>query len=63
MLTLTFARERETKNTIRYAEQGADAEQAVGTLYVKKSALAKVGNPETIGVVIGDVKEFDERNA
>jgi len=37
--TLTFALERETKNTVRYAEQTDGKPPAIGTLYVQKWAL------------------------
>jgi hypothetical protein len=57
MLTLTFSRDRETKNTILFREDGPDT-PAIGPLYVQKHALAKLGNPEKLAVVIGDPKEF-----
>ena len=37
--TLTFAMERETKNTVRYQEQTAGEPPVVGTLYVQRWAL------------------------
>jgi hypothetical protein len=49
-LTVNFELERETKNTVRYAEQGDNP--VVGTLYVKKSAAAKLGNPEKMAVTL-----------
>lgn len=49
-IVLTFTQERETKTTWRYAEDGD--EPVVGTLYVKKSAAAKMGNPEALTVTI-----------
>jgi hypothetical protein len=39
---LTFTLERETKNTIRYAEDASGRPPAIGTLYVQKWLL---GNP------------------
>lgn len=41
MLKIRFEFERETKNTVRYQEVGnsADADKAVGTLYIQKSVL------------------------
>ena len=36
---LTFKREKETKNTVRYQEQGTDI--VIGPLYMQKSALGK----------------------
>ena len=38
-----FTKERETKNTVRFAEVGDEANHKIGTLYVKKTALNKVG--------------------
>ena len=37
--TLTFAMERETKNTVRYQEQTGGEPPVVGTLYVQRWAL------------------------
>ena len=48
--TLEFELERETKNTVRFSELGDDP--VVGTLYVKKSAVAEMGNPESMEVVL-----------
>jgi hypothetical protein len=45
MLITKFTRERETKNTVRYAEHGAD--HKIGVLYVQKSALATLGGDLT----------------
>ena len=36
MLELSFERERETKNTVRYEEQVTDEPPVVGTLYLQK---------------------------
>jgi len=44
--------ERDTKNTIRFAETAAEDEQKVGTIYVPKSTLADLGNPSTITLTI-----------
>jgi hypothetical protein len=59
MLTKTFTRERDTKRTVRFQEEGPEDEQAIGVLYVKKTALQAMGNPEALGVVIGGVGEFE----
>jgi hypothetical protein len=42
---ITFRTLRETKHTIRFEEvvEGQMAEPIVGTIYVKKGALAKMG--------------------
>ena len=52
MLELSFQRERETKNTVRYEEQVSDAPPVVGTLYLQKYALNRLGNPECLRVTI-----------
>ena len=49
-MELTFKKDKETKNTVRYAEQGD--EPVVGTLYLQKSAVEKLGNPDTLKVTI-----------
>lgn len=50
---LTFTLERETKNTIRYAEDASGKPPAIGTLYVQKWLL---GNepPKQLVVTIAD---------
>jgi hypothetical protein len=51
--TLTFTLERETKNTIRYAEDASGKPPAIGTLYVQKWLL---GNepPRKLTITIGE---------
>jgi hypothetical protein len=49
-VTLTFTKDKETKGTFRYAEDGD--EPVVGTVYVRKAAAEKLGNPEKITVSI-----------
>ncbi len=51
---LTFTLERETKNTIRYAEDTNGKPPAIGTLYVQKWLL---GNepPKNLVVTIADI--------
>jgi hypothetical protein len=51
--TLTFTLERETKNTIRYAEDSNGSPPAIGTLYVQKWLL---GNqpPRKLTITIGE---------
>jgi hypothetical protein len=39
--TLTFSLERETKNTVRYAEQTGGKPPTVGTIYVQKWAMGQ----------------------
>ena len=50
---LTFTLERETKNTIRYAEDASGKSPGIGTLYVQKWLL---GNepPKNLVVTIAD---------
>jgi len=52
MLELSFERERETKNTVRYEEQVMDEPPVVGTLYLQKYALNRLGNPDRLRVTI-----------
>jgi hypothetical protein len=49
--TLTFTLERETKNTIRYAEDADGKPPAIGTLYVQKWLLGKEP-PKTLTITI-----------
>jgi len=51
-LALRFERERETKNTVRYQELAQEGEQVVGTLYVRKAELARLGDPDALTVVV-----------
>jgi hypothetical protein len=39
VLGVTFDRERETKNTVRFEDRAGDDPPAVGTLYMQKSAF------------------------
>ena len=41
MLELSFERERETKNTVRYQEEADGKPPVVGTLYVQRWALGQ----------------------
>jgi hypothetical protein len=52
---LTFTLERETKNTIRYAEDASGKPPAIGTLYVQKWLL---GNepPQRLTITIGEAE-------
>lgn len=52
-IKVDFLLERETKGTRRFQEVHADTEEPmIGTLYVRKSALARIGNPEKLAVTI-----------
>jgi hypothetical protein len=54
--TLTFTRERETKNTIRYSEDVNGTTPAIGTLYVQKWLLGKEP-PRVMFVTLDEVEE------
>jgi hypothetical protein len=54
--TLTFALERETKNTIRYSEDTDGKPPAIGTLYVQKWLLGKEP-PKKLTITIGAAEE------
>ena len=48
-----FNVERETKRTRRFTEdEHPEGLEVIGTVYVQKHALAKIGNPSRIRVVI-----------
>lgn len=52
-LTATLVQERETKNTVRFMEEETiDGPPVVGTLYVQKYALKRLGNPTKITITI-----------
>ena len=53
--TLTFSLERETKNTIRYAEQTDGNPPAVGTIYVQKWAIGD-DPPKTLTVTVSEAQ-------
>ena len=59
MITVEFEREKETKNTVRYQESGATAEDGsaihglvIGTIYIQKWAVKELGDPAMIAVTI-----------
>ncbi len=45
-VTIIIERERETKRTVRYKEQGEDGR--IGIVYVPKGTLDELGNPDQI---------------
>lgn len=51
-ITVYFTRERETKGTQRFEEEGPADARSVGYLYVKKAADVALGSPERIEVTI-----------
>ena len=50
VLTANFEHEKDTKRTSRFTETVET--EIIGTLYVKQSALAKIGNPKKLKVTI-----------
>lgn len=58
-ITITFDKERDTKNTVRFQEQN-DQAPVIGTLYVQKWALNQLGNPQTIQLTIESKLEEEE---
>lgn len=55
-IELKFTVERPTKNTVRYQEVTDGGDVVIGTLYIQKSALAKLGNPGALKVTIEAVE-------
>ena len=51
-LSLKFTFEKETKNTVRFAEVDEGRGTTVGTLYVQKHAYADLGSPTGVLVEI-----------
>ncbi len=57
--TLTFTLERETKNTIRYAEDASGKPPAIGTLYLQKWLLGEKP-PQKLTVTVADNDNLGE---
>lgn len=55
MLTAVLTKEKETKNTVRFQEVEGDQPPVVGTVYVQKYAVKKLGDPERIKITIEKV--------
>jgi hypothetical protein len=51
-MQVSFTRERDTKNTVRFQEDGDADQHKIGALYVKKSAMAELGDPQALVVTI-----------
>ena len=53
-ITIQLKRERETKNTIRFEETENEEGNPplIGTLYVQKWALKRLGDPETLTLTL-----------
>jgi hypothetical protein len=53
MITITFAVEKETKNTVKFQEVPVKGQaDYVGQLYVQKHTIEALDNPTTITVTI-----------
>ena len=50
-MQVKFKVERETKNTVRYAEDAPEDKQVIGTLYLKKTALPDPF-PQAVTVIV-----------
>lgn len=50
-ITVALQKDRETKGTWRYAEVTED-DPVIGTLYVRKPAARRLGDPESITLTI-----------
>jgi hypothetical protein len=50
-ITIELEKDRETKGTWRYAEV-TDDDPVIGTLYVRKPAARRLGDPESLTVTI-----------
>jgi hypothetical protein len=51
-MKMTLRRAKETKNTVRYEEPESDQPLVIGTLYLQKWALHRLGDPQEITVTI-----------
>lgn len=52
VLSTALVKEKETKNTVRFQEVEGDDPPVIGTLYLQKYALRRIGNPARIVVTI-----------
>jgi hypothetical protein len=50
VLEVIFDQERETKNTFRFEERAGENPPVVGTLYIQKWALHRLGDPAVLHV-------------
>lgn len=52
-MTLSFTKEKETKNKIRFTEEVEEGvDEAIGTLYMTKSACSTLSGPEKLTVTV-----------
>lgn len=52
MIKLSFDRERETNNRVRFQEREGDEPGLMDTLYLHEGALARLGHPKALLVTI-----------
>lgn len=45
---VVFEQEKETRNTVRFQEAASDEPPVIGTLYVQKFAVKRLGDPGRI---------------
>lgn len=53
-----FTQERDTKRMVRCQEVLGPDDEIIGTLYISKRALAKIGNPRQVTVTIRPSKNL-----
>jgi hypothetical protein len=51
-LHVSLRRAKETKNTVRYEEPESDQPLVIGTPYVQKWALHRLGDPATLAITV-----------
>lgn len=51
-IKVAFSHLNDTKGTRRYQEDGDPEKHKVGSLYIKKSTAADLGNPDSLQVTI-----------
>ena len=51
-MELVFKRDKETKNTVRFAEQATDQPPVIGTIYIQKWAMKSLGDPDTLKITV-----------
>jgi len=56
-ITARLVREKETKNTVRFTEvPDADTGLVLGSLYVPKTTLARLGDPDELTITLGQAR-------
>lgn len=57
-----FYKEKETKNTVRFTEDADEGNELIRTLYLGKTAVASLGNPEYLVVSIENADDVEWEN-